>query len=148
MNFSSIQFPVFKPYKKSAAEIYISGCTNDCDGCCNNQLKDFDYGEDLIYDDVVVYLKRRSDLFDVISILGGDLLCQEEKEAEKFSKILRNSFEDKELWLFTGKELEFCPHWVFNCFDYLKVGKFDINKIQDGFPASTNQRLLKKGLDY
>lgn len=148
MNIGGTTFPAFNPYDKPAYEIYVSGCKRKYKYCQNKELQDFKYGEELVIDNIILKLKERSDLYEVISILGGDLLSQNMEEAENFSRILRASFKNKELWLFTGEEIEGIPGWCFEIFDYIKIGHYDENLKQEGFPSSSNQKLLKKGLDY
>lgn len=141
-------FPAFKPYDKPTYEIHISGCKNNCKGCHNKVLQDFDYGEDL---DVVKYftkLKERTKFYEAICIMGGDLLDQDIIEMMDFCKLLQVSFSDKELWLFTGKQIQEIPEELLEIFDYIKVGEYKEELQQEGFPSSKNQKLLKKGVDY
>ena len=147
-----IQFPVFNPYIKSTCEIYISGCTRKCKECHNPELWDFNYGEELNIEELIKYLKDREDLFDIISITGGDLLEQNINEAADFIQKLNEIFKYKQFWLFTGYELKNLQQdkfdWVFIFFDYIKIGCYQKELKQEGFPASSNQKLLIKGKDY
>lgn len=149
MNIASIQFPVFAPYESSTVEIYVSGCKGKCDECHNPELWDYGYGEQLSKKHTD-YLKERKDLFENISILGGDLLDQDQHDAIHLIEFLTVNF-DKKLWLFTGynkDEVFLYFDWVFEIFDYIKVGRYKPELKTDGFPASSNQRLLTKGKDY
>jgi len=141
-------FPAFNPYHKSTYEIHISGCTRKCKGCQNPILQDFEYGEDLDIDTYLFALQKRAKFYDAICIMGGDLLCQDLVEAETFAKVLKVAFPQKELWLFTGAELEVVPDWAKETFDYIKTGTYQEHLKQTGFPASSNQKLLQKGKDY
>jgi len=141
-------FPAFQPYIKPAYEIHISGCTRNCLGCQNPELQDFNYGEELDVNEYIKKLKKRTKFYEVISILGGDLLCQDFFEAENFARMLRVAFPKKDLWLFTGEKIHLVPRWAKEVFDYIKVGEYKEEMKQEGFPASTNQQLLKKGVDY
>ena len=148
MKIASILFPVFNPYEKSTLEIYISGCNRKCDFCHNPELQNFNYGSELNIEELIKYLSERNSLFEIISITGGDLLCQNEKEAINFVFNLKSYFSYKEFWLFTGEEIENCPKWVLDSFDVIKTGVYKEELKQEGFPASTNQKLLKKGTNY
>jgi anaerobic ribonucleoside-triphosphate reductase activating protein len=148
MNIASIQFPCFTPYVKSTVEIYISGCNRLCEGCHNPELQDFNYGSKINIEELIKYLSKRSSLFEIISITGGDLLCQNEKEAINLVFNLKSYFGYKKFWLFTGEEIENCPKWVLDSFDVIKTGVYQEKLKQEGFPASTNQKLLRKGIDY
>ncbi len=148
MNLAKIQFPVFNPYIKSAIEIYISGCFRRCVNCHNKELQDFNYGEFLEVEHVISYLKERQHLFSIISITGGDILCHPFFPAFEFVSNLKNVFSDKEFWLFTGAEItSIVSDWK-KIFDKIKTGVYDERLRVEGFPASSNQRLLVKGVDY
>ena len=148
MKIGGIQFPVFKPYIKPAIEIYISGCTMYCNLCQNPELQDFHFGNTVDINKLIEYLGIRRGMFDIISIVGGDLLSQPSSEAVQLIFMLTNTFLDKEFWLFTGKDRKEVQDWVWSYFDYIKVGKYDNALQQEGFPSSSNQKLLKKGIDY
>ena len=141
-------FPAFNPYSKSTYEIHISGCTRHCKGCHNYDLQDFNFGEELNLNKYIEKLKKRAKFYDAIAVLGGDLLCQDFFEAKTFAVTLRTAFPKKELWLFTGEEIHSVPKWAKAIFDYIKVGPYMEKFWQEGFPASSNQKLLKKGVDY
>ena len=65
---------------------------------------------------------------------------------------LKEEFKTKEFWLFTGYNLEDLQKdefdWVFMFFDVIKVGPYVEELKQERFPASSNQKVLKKGVDY
>ncbi len=148
MKIANIQWPVFNPYKKPTIEIYVSGCTNNCPRCQNRELHDFNTGEKMSPEDIVDRLREREKLFDIISIVGGDLMCQIEHEAFFLTSMLKTCFPRKELWLFTGKNEEELYSWCKEYFDVIKVGKYIEELAQEGFPATSNQRVLQKGIDY
>jgi anaerobic ribonucleoside-triphosphate reductase activating protein len=145
---AEILHPVFAPYNKPACEIYVSGCTRNCKGCHNPELQDFDVGYLVNMEDLKKTLEELSRFYEIVAISGGDILCYPLEEAYEFCKQIRNMVIDKEFWLFTGAEKKELPKWCFDIFDYIKIGSFDIAKFQDGFPASSNQKLLKKGEGY
>ena len=147
MNIGGIQFPCFLPYGKPTYEIYVSGCDHSCDDCHNPELQDFNYGYQWSKSNILV-MKEREHLFEVISIMGGDLLCQPIGDSVQFMVSLTNEFPNKEFWLFTGKEPNEIKNWVWSYFDYIKVEKYNKELKQDGFPSSSNQRVLSKGKDY
>jgi organic radical activating enzyme len=146
IKYVKLQYPCFNPYDQATVEIYISGCYRKCEGCFNAELHIFNQGKDV--SELFIELYKISNLFDSIAILGGDLLCQPILESIDFVSELHHDFVDKDLWLFTGEEYNKLPSWVFNYFDYIKCGKFDATKSTGSFPSSSNQILLKKGVDY
>jgi anaerobic ribonucleoside-triphosphate reductase activating protein len=148
MHIGGIQFPVFKPYKKAAYEIYVSGCKRNCHDCHNPELQNFNFGEKLDLNKLIIDIKKVKNLVEIISITGGDLLCNDPIKSEKLAGNIRVNFTDKELWLFTGANKKECPDWVWKLFDVVKLGHYDHKTRTGGFPASKNQKILKKGRDY
>lgn len=137
----------FNPYNKACYEIYVAGCNHHCPKCHSPQLWNFNNGVE-ITDDFFKNIIEKQEFYDVISLLGGDLLSQNEHDAFWFVLKLRTLFPTKEIWLFTGQDGEELPSWCLEFFDYIKVGRYDETLKQADFPASSNQRLLKKGTDY
>jgi len=142
-------FPAFQPYNKPTYEIHVSGCTRNCKGCHNYALHDFNYGEEINLNEYFKKLKKRAKLYEAVCIMGGDLLCQDTIEAMDFVKMLKVTLSNKELWLFTGEDdINSIPRWAKETFDYIKIGHYDEDLKQEGFPASSNQKLLQMGVDY
>jgi len=148
MNIAGIQWPVFNPYHKPTVEIYISGCNKKCKGCHNPELQNHEFGKPLNIEELIKYLKDREDLFEIISITGGDLLVHSEEEIWGLIGGLGEQFLTKELWLFTGYEFKEIPEIVKEWFDKIKISCYNEELKQEGFPASSNQQLLIKGKDY
>lgn len=150
MRIAGVIFDAVNAYDGIAVEIYVSGCTRNCPGCHSPELQSFMVGGEWndIKEQVIEDIDNESYFIDIISIIGGDLLCQPEEEAREFVADLKKHFPDKKYWLFTGAEREEVPQWVFNEFDVIKVGRYDETQRQEGFPSSKNQKLLYKGVDY
>jgi anaerobic ribonucleoside-triphosphate reductase activating protein len=148
MNLAALQWPVFKPYEQATVEIYLSGCRRNCKGCHNPELRDFNFGKKLDYEEVLKYLEQRVDLFKIISITGGDPLLQDLGELQVFVDMLTFHFSTKLFWLFTGAEFEEVPEWCKKYFQVIKTGIYNVNEKQEGFPASKNQKVWRKGKDY
>lgn len=135
-------------YPGVAFEIYLSGCRNRCPGCHSKELWDFDFGRPMRLTEITDELTAFEDWFDIISILGGDPLDQNPIEFMIFMVYIKAGFPGKELWLFTGKERHEIPNWAFKHFDVIKCGPYREDEAQPGFPASANQQILRKGVDY
>jgi anaerobic ribonucleoside-triphosphate reductase activating protein len=148
MNLAGIMFPVHNPYDGVAYEIYVSGCLNGCKGCHNPEMQSFKYGNYLDIAKLIKDIQEQEQWIDIISILGGDLLSQPKYEAMLLMVALKSHFKDKKFWLFTGSTEEELPLWIKEVFDVIKVGRYNEKLRQEGFPASSNQKLLKKGKDY
>lgn len=147
MKIAKIQFPCFVPYNKSTLEIYVSGCKRKCKNCHNPELHDYNVGEKITHKHIK-YILNRKNLFDAIAILGGEPLEQNCFAFGEFIGNLRLFLRDKEYWLFTGYKKEELSDWLFENFDYIKIGEYREDLKQEGFPASSNQKLLRKGVDY
>jgi anaerobic ribonucleoside-triphosphate reductase activating protein len=145
------QFPVFKPYGKPAYEIFVAGCDRKCPGCLNEELADKHFGQKVDVNALSTAMLSRTTFFDVVSISGGDLLCQNGYDAFEFVSALRKVFPDKDFWLFTGEDIvENIPQWAKDLFDVIKMGSYkqELKEPEGTFPASSNQRVLRKGTDY
>lgn len=148
MNIAGVVFPAFNAYDGVAYEIYVSGCTNACYNCHSPALMDFNYGSPIDLAKLVADIDVKRDWIDTIAILGGDLLCQDKFDAMRLVTVLKANFSDKKFWLFTGSEIEDIPSWMKEIFDVIKTGKYVEELKQVGFPASSNQKVLKRGIDY
>jgi len=151
LNIAGEQFPTFNAYNgKVAYEIFVSGCDNHCFGCHNPELQNFQHGtsvERYVYE-LYKRMNEARNMFDIIAILGGDLHSQNVLDAALFIMFLRTKFHDKEFWLFTGCELDNLHEYEKDMFDVIKTGKYIQELHQEGFPASSNQKILRKGVDY
>lgn len=133
-------------------EIYVQGCFRHCPNCHNPETQPFNGGT-LV--DMTTFLSKQAEkvaefgnLVDRIYVTGGDLLCSPKEKAIAFSGLVRFYFPDKELWLFTGGELENIPEEVKQFYDVIKCGEYKEDLKQEGlFPATSNQRLaIRKGI--
>lgn len=151
MNIGGIIWDAVNIYDNVAVEIYISGCNHKCPNCHNPEMQDFNYGTTLYYLNLFIELYLKKEWFDIVAILGGDLLCQPLDESKDFIFWLKQQFSDKKLWLFTGKnceEIKEIAPWCFEYFDVIKTGRY-IKELPPGDRlASSNQKLLYKGKDY
>lgn len=137
--------------KNASYEIYIQGCYRHCSGCHNPDTQNFEGGK-VIERNFMKELYRKiypsieAGLIKNIYVTGGDLLCNDDKEAERFSESLDFWFGSLvTLWLFTGGgEDEPLPDWVFDYYNVIKIGMYreDMKNPYGTFPASSNQRLI------
>lgn len=148
MNLAGIIPDAKTPYDGIAYEIYISGCYRSCEGCHNPEMQDFGYGKQLDIETLLADMKAKEKWFDIISFLGGDLMAQDKYEIIRLLSILKADFPTKKFWLFTGYMRKELPLYIFSFFDAIKVGAYLQEQRQAGFPASKNQKLLRKGVDF
>jgi len=128
-------------------DIFVSGCTRNCPGCCNPEAQAFDFGSPLMLYDLMNKIRDSSNIIDNIRIMGGDLLCQDEVEACGFIGFLTGL--NKKLILYTGAEFNEIPQWCFELFDAIKYGRY-IQELHCDNPlyGSSNQHYIRKGSDY
>ena len=148
MRIAGIIYPALNAYDGIAYEIYVSGCYRNCKGCHSPELQSFDYGEPLDTEQLIKDIKKLGNWVDIISFLGGDLLQQDKNEVLRLLAVIKANFPNKKLWLFTGQKQEDLPLVVKKFFDVIKCGEYDETKKQEGFPASSNQKILYKHIDY
>lgn len=138
-----------------AFEIYVSGCTHNCAGCHNPELQAYGVGKSWLKWYRLNKHNLKNSLVERIWVLGGDLMCQEIPAYLDMVHDLKST--GKELWLWTGKELDEIPkgYDVLKHFDYIKTGRYQANKPAYVVPvnrmtitlASANQKIydVKRG---
>lgn len=95
--------------------LFISGCTNHCQGCFNKEAQDFNYGQLYIAETEQVILEQISKPYIAgLSILGGDPLCQNNDGLICLIELI-NAVHDlgKTVWLWTG--------FVWENFDHIGI---------------------------
>ena len=132
--------------------VFVSGCSNKCKGCFNQELWDKDYGQEFT-DETIKEILNSIDkpYIDGLSILGGDPL--EYYNLEMVDKLIvefRNRFGfNKSIWMWTGYLLEDIINddrrWeVVRKLDYLVDGPFIQKKknLKLKYRGSENQRII------
>ena len=130
-------------------DIFVSGCTRKCVGCFNPEVQNFAFGEEIDIDLIIKKIQFNNSMIKAIRVMGGDLLCQDQREAEYFTSIMRGNFSDKPLILYTGALIDDIPHWCYELFDSIKYGPYiESLKCNDPRFGSSNQKIINKGVDY
>ncbi len=137
--------------------LFVSGCTNRCEGCFNKQTWDFNFGEPYTkktQDKIIELLKP--DFVTGLTLLGGEPFePKNQEELLKLTNRVKNELPQKNIWCYTGFTLErllneedYC-HSPFTLelldnIDVLVDGKFEEEKknIRLKFRGSENQRLI------
>ena len=127
--------------------LFVSGCTNHCQGCFNEEAQDFNYGLPYIPETEQTILKQISKPYVAgLSILGGDPLCQNNSGLTLLIE-LTNAVHDlgKTVWLWTG--------FVWEDFDHIKMSLnkaliktllYNCDVVVDGpFKMELSVRMLK-----
>jgi len=136
--------------------LFVSGCTNNCEGCFNKELQNFNHGD--------VWTKEVEDEFiehvNNINIKGVNILGGEPMEQTMDNCLLNllkriNKETGKNIWLWSGYTFDQIisdekKRRLLECVDVLIDGRFEINKrnISLKYRGSENQRVIdvKKSL--
>ena len=137
--------------------LFVSGCTNRCEGCFQPQTWDFCYGQPFTRETEDKILDMlRADYIDGLTLLGGEPFEPENQRALlPFVKRVKEQYPNKNIWAFTGFTIERLwneePHprcevtdELLSMIDVLVDGRFEKDKknIRLRFRGSENQRLL------
>ncbi len=137
--------------------LFVSGCTNRCEGCFQPQTWDFCYGRpfDKEAEDKIIEMLKPS-YIKGLTLLGGEPFEPDNQKALlPFVKRVKEVYPDKNVWAFTGFTLEMLlekePHprceatdGLLGLVDVLVDGRFEKDKknLMLKFRGSENQRLI------
>lgn len=141
--------------------LFVSGCTNHCEGCFQPETWDFNYGNDFTEETESKILEMLApDYICGLTVLGGEPFEPENQRVlVDFLRKVRRKYPEKSIWCFTGFTLEMLETEGTHChcevteemlslIDVLVDGRFDKNKknISLRFRGSENQRLIDLNL--
>lgn len=141
--------------------LFVSGCTNHCEGCFQPETWDFNYGNDFTEETENRILEMLSpDYICGLTVLGGEPFEPENQRVlVDFLRKVCRKYPEKSIWCFTGFTLEMMETEGTHChcevteemlslIDVLVDGRFDKNKknISLRFRGSENQRLIDLNL--
>lgn len=141
--------------------LFVSGCTNHCEGCFQPETWDFNYGNDFTEETENQILEMLApDYICGLTVLGGEPFEPENQRVlVDFLRKVRRKYPEKSIWCFTGFTLEMLEKKGTHChceateemlslIDVLVDGRFDKNKknISLRFRGSENQRLIDLNL--
>ncbi len=137
--------------------LFVSGCTNCCEGCFQPETWNFNYGQPFTKETEDEIIKMLApDYINGLTLLGGEPFEPDNQRALlPFVKKVKNTYPNKNIWAFTGftiEQLLSCsPHprceitdKLLSFIDILVDGRFEIDKknICLRFRGSENQRIL------
>lgn len=141
--------------------LFVSGCTNHCEGCFQPETWDFNYGNDFTEETENRILEMLApDYICGLTVLGGEPFEPENQRVlVDFLRKVRRKYPEKSIWCFTGFTLEMLGTEGTHChceateemlslIDVLVDGRFDKSKknISLRFRGSENQRLIDLNL--
>ena len=131
--------------------LFVSGCTHKCEGCFNEDLQDFNHGDDWTKDTEDMFIGYLKNPVVVgINLLGGEPLQQTMDDSLlNLLKRAKEECPDKDIWMWTGdvfedilgneKKMELLKYA-----DVLVDGRFELSKrnIKLKYRGSENQMVL------
>lgn len=154
MRFHNITYPDVNNGEGCRVTLWVAGCTHHCKGCHNPQTWSFKSGRDFTEDiKNKLYNVLRLPYIKGITFSGGDPLDSFEDVFELI-KDIKNSFNDKDIWLFSGYTLEDIQNSekkiILEYIDVLVDGEFkeELKDLSLKFRGSSNQRILYKDIDF
>lgn len=135
-------------------DIYLAGCKGPhCAGCHNHLTWDFNQGTPWGEWEDKLTTKLFHSMVEKVYVMGGEPLDQDLVELENLLRFLKGF--GKEIRLFTGRETKWdIPFDIRMYCDYIKVGQYLEDYKVEGYYsygdslASSNQKVLKRGVDY
>ncbi|MCR1950926.1 anaerobic ribonucleoside-triphosphate reductase activating protein [Clostridium sp. DSM 100503] len=130
--------------------LFVSGCTNNCEGCFNKDLQDFNYGDKWTKEteeEFIEYVKNPN--VKGVNILGGEPMDQiQDKDLLNLLKRIKEETK-KSIWLWSGYLYEDIIKnenrlSILSSVDVLIDGRFEIDKrnISLKYRGSSNQRVI------
>ncbi|VYT91076.1 anaerobic ribonucleoside-triphosphate reductase activating protein [Clostridium tertium] len=130
--------------------LFVSGCTNNCEGCFNKDLQDFNYGEKWTKEKEDEFLSFvKNDNVVGVNILGGEPMDQVmDEDLPNLLKRIKVET-NKSIWLWSGYIYEdiiedINKRNILSYADVLIDGRFQIEKrnISLKYRGSSNQRVI------
>ena len=138
--------------------LFVSGCTNCCEGCFQPETWDFKFGQEFTSDtEEEIFKMLDHSYIKGLTLLGGEPMEPSNQRAlVPFVRRYKERFPDKNLWVFTGFRLdeellvdgsrsrcEVTDEFL-SMIDVLVDGKFEISKkdITLKYRGSSNQRII------
>lgn len=154
MRFHNITYPDVNNGEGCRVTLWVAGCTHHCKGCHNPQTWSFKSGREFTEDiKNKLYNVLKLPYIKGITLSGGDPLDSFDDIFE-LVKDIKNSFNDKDIWLFSGYTLEEIQNSnkniILEYIDVLVDGEFkeELKDLTLKFRGSSNQRILYKDIDF
>lgn len=154
MRFHNITYPDVNNGEGCRVTLWVAGCTHHCKGCHNPQTWSFKSGREFTEDiKNKLYNVLKLPYIKGITLSGGDPLDSFDDIFE-LVKDIKNSFNNKDIWLFSGYTLEDIQNSdkniILEYIDVLVDGEFkeELKDLTLKFRGSSNQRILYKDIDF
>ena len=128
----------------ASVTIWFSGCDFKCKNCYNRKLWNKKYGHGHSAKAVAKIVRAECNKLGLKSVvlLGGEPLQQDEQELLSLCQLLTEA--GLKIWLYTGYDFDQIKDLqIINYIYTIKCGRYIDKLKQDGFPASSNQRVYR-----
>ena len=149
MNYTKIKFFDVANGVGVRTSLFVSGCSQHCPGCFNQETWDYDNGNEFTEETMSYILDSMAPYYiDGLSVLGGEPLDPENVDTVfKIIKKCREVYPKKTIWLWTGLVFEDVYAKYRDILDYIDVvvdGPFMLEdrNIALRFRGSPNQRII------
>lgn len=130
--------------------LFLSGCRHNCMGCHNKPMQDFNYGDTVELEEIMIRINKNIPLIKGVTFSGGEPLEQAENLV-KLASIIKS--ENLNIWCYTGYVFEDILSKMaenpilkklMSYIDVIIDGKFDENKkgCNLKYRGSSNQRII------
>ena len=127
----------------ASVTLWFAGCNFKCKNCYNKRLWDnknfYRYNVDRVVE-IVISSCSKLDLKSVV-LLGGEPLQQNKQELLSLCRLLNEA--GLKIWLYTGYEFDDVDKDILEFIYTIKCGRYIDELKQDGFPASSNQKVYR-----
>ena len=137
--------------------VFVSGCTNCCEGCFQPQTWDFEYGK--LYDDAMedfIMEELSKDYYHGLTILGGEPFePSNQRGLINLIRRVRKELPERNIWMYTGftydvdlvqggRKYTEVTDEILDNIDVLVDGKFvqSLKNLMLNFRGSENQRII------
>ena len=130
------------------AVIFVSGCKHNCEGCQNDFMQDFDYGDSVSTEDILQKIKNCMPIIKGVTFSGGEPF-ESAIALSKLSEGVRSL--GLNIWCYSGYTFEEIAHSadsgklrLLELIDVLVDGKFHV-ELKVGasrYTGSSNQRII------
>jgi anaerobic ribonucleoside-triphosphate reductase activating protein len=128
----------------ASVTIWFSGCTFKCKNCHNKKLWNPKYGTKYNASSVAKIVRAECNKLGLKSVvlLGGEPLQQDRQELLSLCRLLHEA--GLKIWLYTGYKFSEIDEDILRYIYTIKCGKYEDELKQDGFPASSNQKVYRQ----
>jgi len=126
---------------KVTTSVYFSGCSIRCKDCHNKEIWEKENGT-LMTDDELIEKISENKLTEYVCFLGGEPTDQLDFLVH-MAKRVKDEVK-KPIAMYTGREFEILPDELLDNLFMVVCGPYRADLQQEGWPASSNQRVLIK----